>query len=288
MNQVFRYLRAIGFSEDGMDIKKIVREIIKSPTQYHEFEDENDFKRVEYYKEFGEGFGLIVRGEKDEDSWLNIVSMSPCAQGGSNIDCYEIEMLDEEGETGSALCEEQHNGTLFSFYLQNLSDWYALTDEDKEEYSSASLSGFSIDGMVIFPVSSEEDNKQKALKESMVNTGLLERARNGDEMAADQLTNNAKELTKYLYERIQKEEMLTVLREYFYPLSEMEDIYAVLGEIKEVKILTNVLTSKSFYCLDVEAMGIRANIYINREDLVGLPTAGMRFKGEVWLHGSLA
>ena len=60
MNQVFRYLKAIGFGEENLDIKKIARDIIKAPTQYHEFEDEDDFKKVEYYKEFGEGFGLVI------------------------------------------------------------------------------------------------------------------------------------------------------------------------------------------------------------------------------------
>jgi len=287
VNQVFRYLKAIGFGEENLDIKKIARDIIKAPTQYHEFEDENDFKKVEYYKEFGEGFGLVIRGEKDKDNWLNVFSMSPYAQGGTMVEGYEIEMLDEEGETGSALCEEQHSGVLFSFYLQNLSDWYALHDEDKAEYTGVSVSGFSIEGMVIFPVADQQDRREKALKEAVGNTGLLERARNGDELAADELSTNAKELTRYLYERIQKEEMLTVLREYFYPLSETEDLYSILGEIKEVKILTNVLTNKSFYCLDVETTGVHINVYIGREDLVGLPTVGMRFKGEAWLHGGL-
>lgn len=287
MNQVFRYLKSIGFGEE-MDIKKIVRDIIKAPTHYHEFEEADRFKRVEYYKEFGEGFGLVVRGEKDEDSWLNIFSIAPYAQGAEVIESYEIEMLDEEGETGSALCEEQHSGTLFSFYLQNLSDWYALNDEEREEYRNVSLSGFSVNGMVIFPVAKEQDGHERQLKEGVLNTGLLERARSGDEKAADELAGNAKELTRYLYERIQKEEILTVLREYFYPITEMDDIYSILGEIKEVKILTNVLTNKSFYCMDIETMGIRLNVYINREDLVGMPTVGMRFKGDAWLHGGLS
>ena len=287
MNQVFRYLKAIGFGEEDLDIKRIARDIIKAPTQYHEFEEEDNGKKVEYYKEFGEGFGLVIRGEKDKDNWLNILSMSPYAQGGPMVEGYEIEMLDEDGETGSALCEEQHSGVLFSFYLQNLSDWYALHDEDKDQYTGVSVAGFSIEGMVIFPVANQKDRREEALKEAVGNTGLLERVRNGDELAADELSTNAKELTRYLYERIQKEEMLTVLREYFYPLSETEDLYSILGEIKEVKSLTNVLTNKSFYCLDVETAGVHVNVYIGREDLVGLPTAGMRFKGEAWLHGGL-
>ena len=227
MNQVFRYLKAIGFGEEGLDIKKIVRDIIKAPTHYHEFEEEDSFKRVEYYKEFGEGFGLVVRGEKDDDNWLNIFSMVPYAQGASAVESYEIEMLDEDGETGSALCEEQHSGTLFSFYLQNLSDWYALHDEDREEYRNVSLVGFSVNAMVIFPVCKEQDGRERKLKESVLNTGLLERARNGDELAADELAGNAKELTRYLYERIQKEEILTVLREYFYPITDLDDIYSI-------------------------------------------------------------
>lgn len=287
MNQVFHYLKALGFNDDGLEIKRIVRDIIKMPTRYQEFEEENNFKRVEFYKEFGDGFGLIVRGEKDEDNWLNIVSMSPYAEGSAEIESYEMEMLDEEGETGSAFCEEMHHGTLFSFYLQNLEDWYRMKEEDHAQEDGVSLAGFSVNGMVIFPVGDGLDGKERDLKAAVVNHSLLQKARDGDEDAANELTSNAKKLTKYLYERIQKEEMLTVLREYFYPLSEMDDVYAILGEIKDVKILTNVVTSKSFYCLDVEVMGIRINVYISKEGLVGMPTVGMRFKGEAWLHGDL-
>lgn len=287
MNQVFRYLKAIGFGEEDLDMKKLVRDIIKAPTQYHEFEEEGGFKRVEYYKEFGEGFGLVVRGEKDEDHWLNIFSMAPYAQGGEVVEGYDIEMLDEEGETGSAICEELYGGTLFSFYLQNLSDWYDLQAEEDAEKNKVSIAGFSVNGMIIFPLRPDQDGQEQKLKAAVLNTQLLERARNGDELAADELAGNAKELTRYLYERIQKEEILTVLREYFYPVGDKDDVYSILGEIKEVKILTNVITNKSFYCLDVEAMGLRLNIHIGREDLVGMPTVGMRFKGLAWLHGSL-
>lgn len=282
---MFHYLKALGFNDDSLEIKRIVRDIIKMPTRYEEYANDN-FEQIEFYKEFGDGFGLIVRGEKDSDNWLNIVSISPYAQGAAEIESYEIEMLDEEGETGSAYCEEQHHGTMFSFYLQNLGDWYRMKKEDRE-IESVSLAGFSLNGMVIFPISDGIDGREKDLKAAVVNSGLLQKARDGDEEAANELTSNAKKLTKYLYERIQKEEMLTVLREYFYPISEVEDVYAVLGEIKEVKILTNVVTSKSFYCLDVEVMGIRINIYISKEGLVGMPTVGMRFKGEAWLHGDL-
>ena len=172
MNQVFRYLKAIGFGEEDLDIKRIARDIIKAPTQYHEFEEEDNGKKVEYYKEFGEGFGLVIRGEKDKDNWLNILSMSHYAQGGPMVEGYEIEMLDEDGETGSALCEEQHSGVLFSFYLQNLSDWYALHDEDKDQYTGVSVAGFSIEGMVIFPVANQKDRREEALKEAVGNTGL--------------------------------------------------------------------------------------------------------------------
>lgn len=113
---MIQFLRALGFRGDSTDIKKLVREVIHQANSYYEIEQENT-KKVEYVKEFGEGFGLVLRGEMDEESWLNIFSIAPYAQGSDAIPGYEIEMVDEAGESGSAYCEEENQGTLFSFYL---------------------------------------------------------------------------------------------------------------------------------------------------------------------------
>ena len=38
----------------------------------------------------------------------------------------------------------------------------------------------------------------------------------------------------------------------------------------------------------IECSGVRMGLLINSADLLGVPTPGCRFKGDVWLQGELA
>ena len=65
------------------------------------------------------------------------------------------------------------------------------------------------------------------------------------------------------------------------------DQYSVVAEILEMEELTNSLTNEKLYSMKVECNDIIFSITINQEDLLGEPAVGRRFKGVIWMQGTV-
>ena len=81
--------------------------------------------------------------------------------------------------------------------------------------------------------------------------------------------------------------ILEDMQEFFVQSQKLDTVYHVLGKIKSVKQLKNSETKEKIYKLEVETMRMNLDVYINEKDLVGMPTAGMRFMGTCWLQGNV-
>ena len=64
-------------------------------------------------------------------------------------------------------------------------------------------------------------------------------------------------------------------------------IYTILGTIQEVEEHKNLLTGEELYELTVNCNDLIYSICINKTDLLGEPLLGRRFKGNVWLQGTV-
>ena len=58
-----------------------------------------------------------------------------------------------------------------------------------------------------------------------------------------------------------------------------------MGDIENVELLTNSVTGEEVYRMTVVTNDIPVSVVINREDLLGVPETGRRFKGQVWMMG---
>jgi len=65
------------------------------------------------------------------------------------------------------------------------------------------------------------------------------------------------------------------------------DQYSVIGEIKDIQKVKNIYTKEEMYILSLECNDLLFNVCINSQDLVGEPEIGRRFKGQIWLQGTL-
>ena len=65
------------------------------------------------------------------------------------------------------------------------------------------------------------------------------------------------------------------------------DQYTILGEIMNWKLLQNEYTGENVYALDIVCNDIPFSVCINQKDLLGEPAVGRRFKGSIWLQGSI-
>lgn len=283
------YIKALGFSQYDSKEKaeELVTQIIGSPTNRYISNDNDDITKVEYYKSYGKDFGLIVRGEIDDNQELIVRTVLPYAKGRSLMDTHEVDIA-ENGDAFnySGYCEERKSGTPVSFFLQNLIDYHEIEEEDEDVYiNGVKLSLFAVEGTVILPIEKDEDDQNYDIAEQMIREELLNQARDGNEDAIDALEEEAIEATKILRERLKKEDLLTILEGFFIPLGDDEDIYSVLGTIMEAKKLVNRITREQVWRIKLTCMNMVFDIYINEEDLIGKPMKGMRFKGTSWVHG---
>ena len=90
-----------------------------------------------------------------------------------------------------------------------------------------------------------------------------------------------------IVERVQTEDVYSIVDTSFMPCGVESDHYAVLGTITEAKKVQNRWSGENVHLLKVECNDITFDIAINEADLAGIPEPGRRFKGDIWLQGQL-
>ena len=85
--------------------------------------------------------------------------------------------------------------------------------------------------------------------------------------------------------RAKKEDVLTIVESYFMPYGIACDQYSIMGDILAVEKVQNSLTEEYIYILTVECNDLVFDVCINKEDLMGEPLPGRRFRGNVWMQG---
>lgn len=284
------YIRALGFSafDSKEKAESLVGAIIKDPTAKYIWEAEDGTVFVEFYKEYGKGFGLVVRGIMGETEEINVHSLIPSTKSNFLIEAHEVDVVRmEEQDVYHAFCEELVSGTPISFFLQNLKEYNDMEVKEEAYINGIRLSTYCVDGTVILPIDKDHMDMLLEEEEEKIRKELLEQARNGDEEAMNILDEEADEASRELQERLKNEDILSVLEGFFVPMGEQDDIYSVLGTIEHVELLTNRESNEEIYHIEINCMTVPMELYINKRDLVGQPTPGMRFKGTCWLHGEI-
>lgn len=284
------YIKALGFS--AFDTKEkaevLVSEIVSKPTRKTVSKLEDAEIVVEYYREYGQGFGLLVRGYLNESAELIVQSLIPYSEGEMLIDTHELDVdYDDEADVYIGFCEETRSGTPISFFLQNALDYIETDDDDETYVFGIRLTSYCIEGTVILPIDKDEEDILLEEEEDTIREALLEQARQGDEEAMNLLEEEAIEASDALKERLKSEDILSILEGFFVPIGDNDDIFSVLGYIESIVELTNQKTDEIIYRFKIRCMNIFLDVYVNKVDLVGHPSIGMRFKGTCWLHGKI-
>lgn len=284
------YIRALGFSQFNSKDKAedLVAAIIKNPEAKYVWEDEDGNNFVEFYREYGKGFGLVVRGTLNESEEINVHSLIPSTVSRFLIGTHEVDVVaKEDKDIYHGFCEEISSGTPISFFVQNLKEYSDVESMDDVYINGVRLTSYCVDGTVILPIDKDHMDELLEEEEEKIRRELLEQARQGDEDAMDILDEEADEASKMLQERLKSEDILSVLEGFFVPVGEQDDVYSILGNIEHVELLINRESNEEIYHLELMCMTIPIELYVNKKDIVGQPTPGMRFKGTCWLHGEI-
>lgn len=286
-----KFLRAIGFSHITKEqLQHIFADIISAPTVQKAALDSEGNEFAELSKEYGDFFGISVRGVYNEDDTFEMEYYYPylCGMNISTIEPAEVEKHAEK-ESYAGICDEVRIGVTLIFYLQNVVDYLAVS-KSKGYMNLADgviLAALSTEGKILFPINKAEKKVPHAPKEGTDRNHLIAAARDGDEDAIENLTLEDIDTYSLLSKRITHEDVLSIVDTYFMPYGIESDQYSVLGEIMDVTLLQNRFTEENVYSMEIMCNDILFSVCINQKDLLGEPEVGRRFKGNIWMQGSV-
>ena len=287
-----KFLRAAGFSmyQKKRDIAQLMELLQKQPALTRCIQIDSETNVYEMRTKVAPNIGISIVGEMNENGKFEREFYLPyleSKQVSSKADCSV--QRHTEKETYAGMADEVRIGISLIFYVQNFMD-YREKRLKKNEYfhiDSFNLSGLSVSGNVLLPIKKTQKQIEMAKVSSKNRTNLIEAARNGDETAMESLTLEDIDLYAKISRRAMKEDLYSIIDSCFMPCGIECDQYSVIGEIKKVDKVQNIYTKEEIYILELECSDMMMSVCINSQDLLGEPMVGRRFKGQIWLQGSL-
>lgn len=283
------FLRTIGFSNiTKKEFDSIIEEIIKKPEKIRVTKDSEGNEFAELSKDVSTNIGITVRGIYNEDDSFDIEYYYPYFIGTDKTtdEIIDIEKHSEK-ESYAGICDEPRLGVTLIFYLQNVSDYLSekVYRNSVMNIKGAELAALSKNGCIILPIESKKTKNTYA--KSAERSKLMADVIDGIENAMETLTLEDMDMYTLLSKRVVKEDILSIVSTYFMPYGIESDQYSVLADIIEVSEQKNFITDEILYCMKVSCNGIIFDVCINKNDLLGEPLAGRRFKGNIWMQGSI-
>lgn len=283
-----KFLRAIGFSDiTKKDLDILIEEIKERPELMKVTTDSEGNEFGEFSREFAPNMGIIVRGSYLEDDSFEVEYYTPYFLGSqvTTQEPIDIEKHSEK-ESYAGVCDDPRIGVTLIFYLQNVADYLSERKAHSSDVNGgALLAGLSVDGKILLP------EVKKAVKAGKPNqkdrSQLISEARDGDEDAIESLTLEDMDTYSMLSKRVMNEDILTIVSSCFMPYGIESDQYSVLAEIVDLLEIENSLTSDTIYCMKLKCNDMVFDVCINKKDLMGEPEIGRRFKGNIWMQGTV-
>lgn len=285
-------IAAIGFSdiEKKYNLEKIVSGILDKPTKQVASRKANQDIIAEYLKEFGKDMYVMVRivvRADQKDTKLEIEQCEPYLSSHYTVKVEDlsVECIDDEYNY-YAICEEAETGMQFIFWLQNVVE-YTEAVEMMQTFNEVQIAALAMEGTVVLPIEKDEEDEAVEKEEREKIKVMLQKAREGDEDARAKLEEEEKELDDQLKERMFEEDFLSIMSGYFVPTTLVDATYAILGEITDIQNRKNTQTGEESYLFTLDVNDMPLEVLINKTNLVGYPSIGMRFMGTCWLQGTI-
>ncbi|MFV0343039.1 MAG: DUF3881 family protein [Anaerocolumna sp.] len=284
------FLRAIGFSniKDRLELERLVSIIMEQPSDKKVYTLQNNKVFAEITKMFSNQIGITLRGEYDENGKFYMEHYFPYFQS-SYISTKEettiIKRVDTDAYTG--MSDDIRLGVSLIFYLQNVVDFFMEEKDGKKLDRSFPiyLSALSISGKILLPIERDEKQEKNNTADIQYRRQLIAEAKKGNQEAIDSLTIDDIDLYAMISRRAKIEDIYSIVESSFTPYGSESDNYTILGTITELDSLINEMTGEEVYHISVSCNDIIFQVIINKEDLLGEPLVGRRFKGNVWLQG---
>lgn len=291
-----QFLRSIGFSKvkNRKELNSLIVNSVQHATSkaYTTYEEEL-FAEYKTTVAAGSGaaLGLCVRGAFEEDNHLLCDYYFPYMQGRcvAEVDDISVEKHLEKTSFAGAV-DDMMTGLTLIFYLQDAVPYLKRAKEKKlpKEGAKLALSALSDEGRILFPIEKTEQDVKKANRQTIRKARMLAKAKRGDEEAIESLSASDIDLYAVIEEKLKEEEdVLSLVDTSIIPYGVECDLYTIIGEIVTVDKLKNSITGEMVYVMALSVNDVPMDVCINEEDLFGEPAVGRRFKGTVWLQGTV-
>jgi len=287
-----KYMRAIGFSklESRKRLQELLAETIINADRRGITKNQENQILGEFCKDFAESVGIAVCGEFDDEQRFTYEYYFPYLNG-TGITSYEDVSVERHAdkESFAGVCDDIKVGMSLIFYLKNKIPYIKAMTENllPVRGTSLTLSALSVSGTIMLPIQKDEQQLERVKQASAARSSLMAAARKGDEDAMETLTLEDMDMYTVISRKIQKEDVFSLVDTYFMPYGVECDQYSVLGEIKDMKLTTNQVTGEKIYILTICCNELTFDVSINIIDIYGEPQVGRRFKGVIWLQGSI-
>ncbi|HHT96923.1 MAG TPA: DUF3881 family protein [Clostridiales bacterium] len=286
------YLRAIGFSDikTRPELNKLFNIIIRKPTTVNNLRIDEELMYSEISLEFAEGIGITIRGEYDSKDKFHIENYFPFISGNEISTREEIAInkkVDSEAYTG--MCDDFRLGVSLIFYLQNALEYRKnkIKEMSFNKAFNVYLSSLSLEGSILLPMDKTDDQKKNIIADAKYRHNLISEAKKGNQDAIDDLTIDDIDTYAMVSKRIRHEDIYSIVDTSFIPYGSESDNYSIIATIKEVELVTNTHTKEKMYDMKLLCNGVEIRTCINKEDLIGEPRVGRRFKGNIWLQANI-
>ena len=285
-----KYLRTVGFRDlkNKKELKEILTDVVMTSSDRSFAQIDDDTRVAIMCKNISPSLGISVCGEFDEDGHFVFDYYFPYLRSFVKSVQEEISVERHSSQVSFAgVCEEVNFGVILIFYLQNFAGYLDAKKEGTLKNSYVSLTGLSTNGRIIFPL--EKSSMQRRIQKiySEKRKTLMQDARKGVEAAIESLSMQDMGIYNTICKKIMESDVYSLVDTTFIPCGVESDHYAILGEILHVKEETNMYTNDKIYILTLNCNDIIMDVAINSEDLMGVPAVGRRFKGDIWLQGSI-
>lgn len=286
------FLRAVGFEKmNNAKLDEILNEVVKYPNYMNTAEDSQGNEFVEFSKDFGESIGITVCGQYMENGDFGMDYYYPYFRGTGITSEENIEIEKHaEKESYAAVCDDIKVGVTLIFYLQNVAEYLMEKSRWKKGIPSnlsTTLAGLSLEGKILLPINKSKKQILKSEKMTQDRKHLIAAAREGDEDAIESLTLEDIDTYSMLSRRIMHEDVLSIVDTSFMPYGIESDQYSIIGEILNYYYTQNKITDQRICIMTINTNDLIFDICINEKDLLGEPQVGRRFKGNIWMQGSV-
>ena len=288
-----QFLKTIGFSDitELEDQDRLLHDVLTHYDFRTVVETPSGHRFVELSREYAPGVGITVCGEYDKDNLFRMEYYYPFCRG-SQVTTYDNIGIEQHLRTTSfaVACDDIRVGTTLIFYLTNAAEYIdALTKKMPPQKTSAiALSALADTGSILLPVLKEQKMAKIDNRNLEKRNSLFQAAQKGDEEAIENLTMQDIDAYSMISRRIQHEDVYTIVDSYLIPYGLECDLYNIMGDITSCRSFTNHVTEETIYQLGLLCNDIPLDVCVNRDDLLGEPEVGRRFKGIVWLQGSVS